>query len=155
MGVGTAEEELGGDERPDEGGNTVPGLAELQTSGSAGRVADDDGVRVGSRLESCKTAGNDESACAEATEGGLLVTGGGEMRSRPEHDGTKGVERETHEDGDLVTLALHDFGGNGREKEVTTTEVDDLETSRLKLGDTKDRLEVLVEDIEKTVGETP
>lgn len=73
----------------------------------------------------------------------------------PEHDSTDGVERETHKDTDFVTEALQDLSGNGGEEEVTTTEVHDLETSGLELGDTEDILEVLVQDIKKTVRETP
>jgi hypothetical protein len=72
------------------------------------------------------------------------------VSSGPEHDSTEGVERETHEDSGLVALALEDFGGDRREAEVTTTEVHDLETGRLKLGDVEDDLEVLVEHIEET-----
>lgn len=153
--VGPAEEELGGDEGADEGSDTVPRLAELETGRGGGGVTDDDGVRVGSRLKGGETAGDDESASAEAAEGGLLVARLGEVCRRPEHDGTKRVEGKAHEDGQPVALALHDLSGDGREQEVTTTEVDDLETGRLELGDTKDRLEVFVEDIEETVRETP
>jgi len=75
--------------------------------------------------------------------------------SRPEEDGTERVKAETHDDGDLVTLALEDLSGDGREDEVTTTEVHDLETGRLELCDSENILEVLVQDIEKTVRETP
>jgi hypothetical protein len=77
------------------------------------------------------------------------------VSDRPEEDSTKRVERKTHQDGLLVTAALKDFGGNGREEEVTTTEVHDLETSGLETADAENSLEMLVEDIEKTVGETP
>jgi len=77
------------------------------------------------------------------------------VSSRPEEHGTKRVETKTHDDGDLVTLALEDLSGDGREDEVTTTEVHDLETGRFELCDSEDILEVLVQDIEKTVRETP
>lgn len=80
---------------------------------------------------------------------------GGEVSSRPEEDGTEGVERETHEDGDFVALALHDLSSDGREEQVTAAEVDDLETGGLQLGDVEDGLEMLIEHIEETVGETP
>lgn len=155
MGVLAGEEELGSDQGADERRNTVPGLAELQTCRGKGWVTDDDSVRVGSCLESCKTTGNDQGAGAEATEGSNAVLIGGEVGSGPEEDGTQGIEREAHEDSDLVALALHDFSSNGREEQVTTTEVDDLQTGRLELGDVEDGLEMLVEHIEKTVGETP
>ena len=62
------EKGLGGDEGSDEGGDTVPGLAELQSRRSQRRLTNDDGVRVGGGLESGKTAGNDQSASQEAAE---------------------------------------------------------------------------------------
>lgn len=149
------EEELGSDEGANEGGDTVPRLAELQTGrGGRGRT-DDDGVGVGGSLESGKTAGDDESADAEATERSRCLCWGGELGSRPEEDGAERVEEETHKDGDLVTLALHDLSSNGRVEEVTATEVHDLQTGGLELRDTKDSLEMLVQDIEKAVRETP
>lgn len=63
------EESLGSDERTDEGGNTVPGLAELETRRGSLGVTNDNGVGVGSSLEGSKTASNNQSACAETTEG--------------------------------------------------------------------------------------
>jgi hypothetical protein len=63
----------------------------------------------------------------------------------------KRIESETHEDGELVTLALHDLSSNGREDQITTTEVDDLQAGTLESGDVEDILEMLVEDIEETV----
>lgn len=77
------------------------------------------------------------------------------MRSRPEHDGTDGVESETHEDSDLVALALEHLSSDRREEQVTATEVHDLKTSGFEFGDAEDGLEVLVQDIEQTVGEAP
>lgn len=41
------------------------------------------------------------------------------------------------------------------EEEVSTTKVHDLETSRFELRDSQDILEVLVENIEQSVGESP
>jgi hypothetical protein len=149
------EEVLRSDERTNERGNTVPGLAELQTSRRPRRVTDDNGVRVGRGLKGSKTTGNDQSASKESTERGGCVVGAGKVSSRPEEHGTKRVEAEAHDDSDLVTLALEDLSGDGREDEVTTTEVHDLETGRFELCNSEDILEVLVQDVEKTVRETP
>jgi hypothetical protein len=153
--VRAAEEVLAGNQGADEGGNAVPGLAELETSRSPGWVSDDNGVGVGGGLKGSKTAGDDQSASKEATERGSCVLGGCEVSSRPEEDGTKRVEAETHDDSDLVTLALEDLSGDGREDEVTATEVHDLQTSRFEPCDAEDVLEMLVQDIKKTVRETP
>ena len=155
VGVLAREEVLGGDKRANEGGNAVPGLAELQTSGGPGWVTDHNGVRVGGGLKGSKTAGNDQSAGEETTERSSCVVGASEVGSRPEEDGTKRVESKTHDDSDLVTLTLEDLSSDGREDEVTTTEVHDLETGRFEPCDSEDILEVLVQDIEKTVRETP
>lgn len=167
------EKVLARNQRADEGGDTVPGLAELQTSRCPGGITfmlvslcfykksglriltNHNGVRVGGGLKGSKTTSNDQSAGKETTERSSCVVCASEMGSRPEEDGTKRVESETHDDGDLVTLALEDLSGNGREDEVTTTEVHDLETGRFELCDSEDILEVLVQDIEKTVRETP
>jgi hypothetical protein len=69
VGVGAGEEEFGGDEWADERCDAVPGLAELETGGGAGGVADYDGVGVGGGFEGGETAGNDEGASAETWEG--------------------------------------------------------------------------------------
>ena len=151
----TSEEGVGGDERSDEGSDTVPGLTELETSRGALWSTNDDSVGVGSSLEGSKTASDDESADTETTEGSRCLGSAGEMCSRPEEDGTERVERETHQNSDLVTLSLEDLSGDWGKAEVTTTEVHDLKTGGLELGDTEDSLEVLVENIEKTVRETP
>ena len=77
------------------------------------------------------------------------------MGSWPEHDSTDGVQRKTHKNTDLVTETLQDLSGDGREDEVTTTKVHDLKTGGFELCDAEDILEMLVQDIEKTVRETP
>jgi len=65
------------------------------------------------------------------------------------------VQGKSHENGELVALTSHDLCSDGCVAEVSTTEVHDLKASALQLGDPKDILEVLVEDIEETVRETP
>lgn len=64
----------------------------------------------------------------------------------PEGDRAQGIKAKAHEDGELVALALEDFGGNGRKAEVTTAKVHDLETGGFELGDSERVLEMLVED---------
>jgi len=145
-----------GDERTDEGSDTVPRLAELETSGGRFRSADDDSVRVGGSFESSETTSDDESAGAETTKDSATVgVAIGRLGDRPEQNSTERVESETHQDSELVTAALENLSSDGREEEVTATKVHDLQASGLELCDTEDGLEVLVEDIEKTVGETP
>ena len=73
VGVLAGEESLGSDEGTDEGSNTVPGLAELETRRSSLGVTNDNGVRVGSSLKGSKTAGDDKGASAETTERGRGV----------------------------------------------------------------------------------
>lgn len=150
------EEELGGDEGTDEGSDTVPRLAELETSGGRLGGADDDSVRVGGSFESSETASDNESASAETTKDSATVgVAISRLGNRPEQNSTERVESETHQDGELVAAALEDLSGNGREEEITATKVHDLQASGLELCDAEDGLEMLVEDIEKTVGETP
>jgi len=148
-------EELRGNEGTDERSDAVPRLAELETSGSSGRGPNDSSIRVGSGLKGSKTAGNNQSACAETTKRSGCALGAREVGSRPEHNRTDAIESETHKDSDFVTLALHNLSCDGGEEEVTTTEVHDLKTGRLEFGDSEDILEMLVKDIEETVGESP
>lgn len=121
------EEGLGGDERADKRGDAVPRLAELQAGRRGGRVADDDGVRVGARLERGEAAGDDHGADEEPAERGLLVLRGGEVSRRPEHDGAQRVEAQAHDDGELVAAPLEDLGRDGREEQVASAEVHDLQ----------------------------
>lgn len=140
--VTAGEEVLGGDEGTGEGSDTVHRLRDLETEvGGADRGHDSD-VRVGGSLEGSETTSNDSSADDETTEDGLVVTADGELCNGPEENGTERVERETHDDSLLVAATLEDLSGDRGEGKVTDTEVGDLKTSRLELGDVKDILEV-------------
>jgi len=59
------------------------------------------------------------------------------------------------DDGFLVTVSPHDFSSNRREQKVTSSKISDLQTSRFKLGDAEDSLEVRIENIKETITETP
>lgn len=76
------------------------------------------------------------------------------MSGRPEHESADGVEGESEVDSLLVAEARNDDSDDGREDDVSA-EVGDLEESGLELGDAEEGLEVLVQDIEETVGESP
>lgn len=78
-----------------------------------GWVTNDHCVRVGSSLQSGKTAGDDQSAGQEASKGSNSVIRRGIVGSRPEHDGAQAVQAQAHEDSGFVAFALHDLGGNG------------------------------------------
>lgn len=151
----TGEESLGSDEGTDERSDTVPGLAELETRRGSLGVTNDNGVRVGGSLKGSKTAGDHQGASAETTERCRGILLGTEVSSGPEHDRTDRVESQTHEDTDLVTEALQNLSSNGGEQKVTSTEIHDLQTGGFELCNAQDILEVLVQDIEKTVRETP
>lgn len=64
------------------------------------------------------------------------------------------IETETHVDSLFVTELAHDDSSRVGPDQVGS-KVGGLKTSRLELGDSKDGLEVLVQDVEETVGETP
>jgi hypothetical protein len=72
----------------------------------------------------------------------------------PEEDGTNGVEGESHEDGGAVAEPGSDEGGGEAEDEVGA-EVADLDQGRLELADTERVLNLLVENIDEGVRETP
>jgi hypothetical protein len=77
------------------------------------------------------------------------------LRTYPEEDGPQGVEGKAHEYGDFVAFALHDFCCDGRKEKVAATEVDDLKTGGLELGDVEHGLKVFIQDIEEAITETP
>lgn len=154
--VGAGEEELGGDKGADEGSNTVPGLAELETGGSRLGLSDDDSVRISRGLKGRETTGNNERAGAKTTEDGSAVgVSAGGLSNGPEQDRTERVEGEAHEDGELVALALQDLGGDRGKEEVAAAKVHDLESRGFKARDAEDGLKVLVEDVKEAVGEAP
>jgi hypothetical protein len=68
---------------------------------------------------------------------------------------TSSLTCQTHDDGELVSTPTEDFTGNGRECEIAGAKVGDLKSRRLKLGDSKSVLKVLVENIEQTIRESP
>lgn len=156
VGILTGKEVLGSDQRTGERGDTVERLRELKTEvGDAGRGHDRD-IRVCRDFERSKTASSDRCADDEAAKDGVGVGGADrELGHRPEKNGAERVKTETHDDGKLVAAALQDFSSNGREGKVTDTKVGSLQAGRLDLGDAENVLEVLVEHIEETVGETP
>jgi hypothetical protein len=113
-------------------------------------------VRVRGDLECGETTSDDGSAGDEPAKDALLVARvDGELCDGPEEDGPERVEAETHDDGEFVSPALQHFTSDGGVGKVTDTEIGDLKTCGLELGDAEDSLEVLVEDVEETVGETP
>jgi hypothetical protein len=156
VGVAAAKKVLRSDEGSRERGDAVERLGELQSE--VGDVVRGHGGDVGvcGDLECSETASDDGGAGDKAAENALLVgRANGELCDGPEEDGPERVEAETHDDGELVSAALQHFTGDGGVGKVTDTEVGDLETGGLELGDTEDILEVLVQDVEETVGETP
>jgi hypothetical protein len=72
----------------------------------------------------------------------------------PEEDGTNGVEGESHEDGGAVAPPGSDEGGGDTEDEVRS-EVSHLNHGGLELADTERVLNLLVENIDEGVRETP
>ena len=143
---------------PRERGNTVERLGELQSEVGNADGGHDRDIGVGADFKSSKTTGDDSGADDESSEDGLLVLGlVGHGSDGPEQNGTERVERESHDKGLLVSVTLHDDGlreenvtisdlensvgaecwtySNRRPGKVTNTEVSDLETGRLQLGD--------------------
>jgi len=156
LGVCATEEELGGDQRTSKGCNTVETLRKLQSQTSNVVRWHDSDIRVGGDFKSGETASNHSGADNETGKDGARVgCTDREVCDRPEEDSTERVETETGNDGDLVSLSLQDFGSDGRVCKVTNTKVGGLKTGRLSSRDLENVLEVLVQDIEKTVGETP
>ncbi|ORY89276.1 hypothetical protein BCR35DRAFT_300394 [Leucosporidium creatinivorum] len=131
----------------DEGGESVEGLGEVEAEGGLLRRSKDRNVRLGAHLESSETASDDEGGSDKSTV--LLKVSG-----RPEHESADSVERETHVDTLLVAEATDEDSDDGRVDDVGA-EVGDLEKGRLELGDAEEGLEVLVHDVEESVGESP
>lgn len=118
-------------------------------------MTDNDSVRVGRGFQGRKATCNDESASQKSTESSLLILGGREVSDWPEENGSERVKSKPHEDCNFVAFAFEDLGGDWRETKIATTEVHNLETGRFETRYTEDGLEMLVEDIEEAVRETP
>jgi len=154
--VAGTEEVLGSDEGSSKGSDTVERLGELESEVGNVHWGHKRDVRVGGNLESGETTSNDSGADDETTKDTLGVCGADrELGDRPEENGTERVEEESGKNGNLVSASLQNFTSNGRVRKVTDTKVSDLKTGGLRLGDVEGVLEVLVEHIEETIGETP
>lgn len=138
----------GGQDGGDDRANSLERLRKLKTELSPLRRTADSNVRVGGGLESGQTRADDEHRTAEATKASLNSGG-------PEHEGTDAVDAETEHEGVAVSEFAKEPTRVCERADEVGTEVGSLETRRLSLGDVQCDLEARVEDIEKTVGETP
>lgn len=146
--LGVLEEHSGGEQRSDDGANSLERLRQLKTElGESGRTASGD-EWVGGGLEGGETASDDEEGATEATEG--LIDGG-----RPEHESTDGVDEETKDEGPSVAELSYEPTGVCKRSDEVGPEVGTLETTSLGGCDVESSLELGVQDIEETVGETP
>ena len=142
------EDNKGGKHGSDDRADSLERLRKLKTELSPlGGTADSD-VGVGGCLKSRQTRANNEHGAAEATEASL-------DSGRPEHEGTNAVDAETKHEGVAVTELAEEPTRVGERTNEVGTEIGSLKTRRLSLGDVQCNLEARVEDIEKTVGETP
>lgn len=177
--VRVLEEGVGGNGGTDEGGETVERLGKVEAESGALRGTEDGDVgAVGSEessaaarrlrrrrrrsgrkrgkrkkdvlgvdLEGCETATDDKGAAREGPEDGVL---GG----RPEEEGAGNVETKTDEDGG----AVRETGGKVRRgdgKDKVGAKVGNLDGGGLKLGDVERVLDLLVENVDEGVRETP
>jgi hypothetical protein len=76
------------------------------------------------------------------------------VSGRPEHESANAVQRQSEVHVLLVAKARDEDSDDGGEDDVDA-EVSDLEEGRLEFGDAEGGLKVLVEDIEKSVRESP
>ena len=142
------EDDLSGEDGSNDGADSLNGLRKLKTElGVLGRTADSN-VWVGRCLKSRQTRTSKEHGTAEATEASL-------DSRRPEHKSTDAVDGETENEGVSVTEAAEEPSRVSQRTDEVSTEVSSLETRRLSTSDVKSDLEARVEDIEKTVGESP
>ena len=148
VGTNVLEDDLSGEDGSNDGANSLDGLRQLETELRVlGRTADSD-VRVGGSLKSRQTRTSNEHGTAETTEASL-------DGRRPEHESTDTVDGETEDEGVAVTKSAKEPSRVGQGTDEVGTKVCSLETRRLSSRDVNSDLEARVEDIEKTVGESP
>jgi hypothetical protein len=148
VGTDVLEDDLSSEDGSNDGANSLNGLRQLETElGVLGRTANSN-VRVGRSLESRQTRTSKEHGTAEATEASL-------DSRRPEHKSTDTVDGETEDEGVSVTELAKEPSRVRQRTDEVGTKVSSLETRRLSSSDVKSDLEARVEDIEKTVGESP
>jgi vacuolar-type H+-ATPase subunit I/STV1 len=142
------EDDLSGEDGSNDGADSLDGLRQLKTElGVLGRTADGN-VWVGGGLESRQTRTSKEHGTAETTEASL-------DSRRPEHESTDTVDGETENEGVSVTEAAKEPSGVSQWSNKVRAEVCSLQTRRLSTSDVESDLEARVENIEKTVGESP
>lgn len=104
--VVVAEEGLTGDQRADEGSETVESLGEVEAESGLFRRPEDGHVTVGAHFQRGQTAGDDESRDDESWE--AL-----EFGRRPEAQSADAVESESHVDTVAVAEARDELTSNG------------------------------------------
>lgn len=148
VGTNILEDDLSSEDGSNDRADSLNGLRQLKTElGVLGRTANSN-VRVGGSLESRQTRTSKEHSTTEATEASL-------DSRRPEHESTDTVDGETENEGVSVAELAEEPSRVCQRTDEVSTEVSSLETRRLSASDVKSDLEARVEDIEKTVGESP
>jgi hypothetical protein len=142
------EDDKGSKDGSYDGADSLERLRKLETKLGPLRRTAHSNVGVGRGLESRQTRTDDEHGTAETTEASLDSGG-------PEHKCTDAIDAETEHEGVTVTKLAQEPTRVGERTNEVGTEVSSLETRRLSAGDVQSNLEAGVEDIEKTIGETP
>lgn len=142
------EDNLSSEDRSDDRSNSLDGLGQFQTElRPLGRTAHSN-VWVGRDFESRQTRSSKEHGTTEAAEASL-------HSARPEHERTNAVDRKTEDEGVAVTELAEEPSRVCEGTDEVSTEVGCLQTRGFTLGDVQGDLEAGVENIEKTVSETP
>lgn len=145
---GVGEEDTAGKKWSNDRADSLERLGQFETElGESGRSASsDEGVRTS--LERRQTGTDNEERATETAEGS--VDG-----RRPEHQGTDTVDAQAGNEGPPVTELSHDPTGVGERADEVGTEVGTLQTTGFRGSNVEGGLELGVQNIEETVGETP
>jgi hypothetical protein len=145
--VGRGKDEMAGDKRPENGADGVAALREIDPHGAGLRRAQHGRVGIGDRLEEGEPARQNEKPREKRGKRP-------DMRGRDEPEGARGDENEPGQDSHLVTEAPGEQtrrDGHDRVADV----IGERHQRRFGLADVQRILEVLVENVDHPVTETP
>jgi len=134
--------------RCDDGADSLERLGKLETELSPLGGTANRNVGVGGGFQRRQARADNEHGATETTEASL-------DSGRPEHKSPHAVDPQSEHESVAVAESAQEPSGVGKRTDEVGTEVGGLKTGRLSLSDVQSNLEAGVEDIEKTIGETP
>ena len=147
LGRRRAEEDRAADQGAEEDAQGIERLGQVQPLRGLGRIAQDVDVGVGAGLQDAQAGGENEHRADEGQEGARA-------RRRDEQQGADGGDRQTRHDAELVAARVQQHARRDRQQQIGP-EIGDLQPGAVGLADAQRLLEMLVQHVQQTIGQTP